>query len=172
MSDGERKGPDSVGALERSLQATLPQRMWRARGTILLGLVAAALLVQLVAVRVALRHALVRLCELDKCVEPQRCTAVGWLTDRAVCRVDEPGLCETSARCKSDGECGLSDGHCDPRSDADCEKSTGCKEDGRCGMVVFDDGSVGCFAVKPEHCKGSTRCEKLGSCTLAERRCQ
>jgi hypothetical protein len=39
-------------------------------------------------------------------------------------------------------------------------------------MVVFEDGSVGCFAVNDEHCKQSTMCQTLGWCTLGERRCQ
>lgn len=68
--------------------------------------------------------------------------------------------CAASVACK-DGECHVSDGVCDPKSNADCLQSLGCKEAGYCGLK----GDT-CVARSEAHCKRSADCKELGMCVL------
>ncbi len=82
------------------------------------------------------------------------------------CLASRADDCSESEACRTNGECGVVDGHCVPRGDDDCRASEHCASHGWCSLV---DGS--CQAKDEASCRASALCRTWGWCRLVEGDC-
>lgn len=112
------------------------------------------------------------------------------------CVADSDDACKKSDGCKSGGRCtydakaracvGGATAAAGGADSGECAKLPGCAEYGACGSVQVSAGKVeefgtggvdvtkakyACGPTKPEHCKASATCKRLGQCTLQGKEC-
>lgn len=73
--------------------------------------------------------------------------------------------CRQAYRCKAFGACTSSGGQCKPSNDADCAASSRCASYGNCGF-----GAV-CHPKTDAHCRQSANCAERGLCALSGKSC-